>query len=110
VVLPPPVAVLVGPCTVAVDRQGDLARRIAAVNWAVVADGYDAPISFEWYGVAIHDPFSDESGHDFGAHAVDPVAYYGVAYTSSVFVTDPEGALRYAEAQKIVYDWKEAHK
>lgn len=39
---------------------------------------------FEWHGVLIWDPTTDETGRE----SVDPVEYYGAAYENSVFVEE----------------------
>lgn len=36
---------------------------------------------FEWHGVLIWDPTTDEAGRE----SVDPVEYYGAAYENSLF-------------------------
>lgn len=52
---------------------------------AFEAGDMNALRGFEWNGVLIWDPTTDETGRE----SVDPVEYYGAAYEKSLFV---EGA------------------
>lgn len=57
---------------------------------AFEAGDMDALQGFEWNGVLIWDPTSDETGR----LEVDPVEYYGAAYRDSVFAAARAAGLK----------------
>ena len=50
------------------------------------AGDMDSLQGFEWNGILIWDPTTDETGR----HSVDPFQYYGAAYEESLFVKGDE--------------------
>ena len=73
----------------------DSIRRIAKVNFQILAVGYGCEVGFEHQDMWISDPLRSSCSR----FAVDPVATYGEAFLASCFVTDTDGSLERAMAQ-----------
>lgn len=57
------------------------AELLANTNNEIMLGSEEPIVYFEFEGVAIHDPFTEESGR----FEVDPVEYYGEAFLNSAF-------------------------